>query len=74
MLYDFDALLDRCRVDSIKWNRYGPNVIPLWVADMDFRASDPVIQALQEHVAHGNFDYPERKLICHSESNQSILS
>ncbi|MGB8215482.1 MAG: PatB family C-S lyase [Anaerolineales bacterium] len=59
MPYNFDEMLDRRRVGSIKWNRYDPDVIPLWVADMDFRASDPVIQALQEHVAHGNFGYPE---------------
>jgi cysteine-S-conjugate beta-lyase len=59
MPYNFDEPLDRRRMDSIKWNRYDPDVIPLWVADMDFRTSDPVILALREHVAHGNFGYPE---------------
>jgi cystathionine beta-lyase len=55
--HDFDTVIDRRRTDSEKWRRYGDGVLPLWVADMDFRSPEPVIQALQERVAHGVFGY-----------------
>ena len=57
MPYDFDCLIDRCRSDSAKWCRYDDDVLPLWVADMDFAAPEPVIRALEERVAHGVFGY-----------------
>jgi cystathionine beta-lyase len=56
--YDFDQVVDRRGGDSIKWLQYGPDVLPLWVADMDFPAPAPVIQALKERAAHGIFGYP----------------
>ena len=37
--------------------RYGDDVLPLWVADMDFRSPEPIVQALQERVSHGVFGY-----------------
>ena len=55
--YDFDQIIDRNNSDSSKWNKYPPDVIPLWVADMDFRSPQPVIDALHERVAHGIFGY-----------------
>jgi cystathionine beta-lyase len=59
--YDFDQVIDRCHTDSAKWCRYNKDghedVLPLWVADMDFAAPEPVIRALQERVAHGVFGY-----------------
>ncbi len=58
---DFDAPIDRAGGpfrDSTKWNKYaGRDVLPLWVADMDFAAPPAVIAALQERVAHGVFGY-----------------
>lgn len=57
LTYDFDQIIDRRQSDSIKWRKYGPDVLPLWIADMDFRSPEPVIQALQERVAHGVFGY-----------------
>ena len=57
MTYDFDRLIDRRRTDSSKWQQYGPDVLPLWVADMDFRSPEPVIRALRERVEHGVFGY-----------------
>ncbi len=56
--FDFDRVIERRGTDSEKWHRYaGRDIIPLWVADMDF-ASPPVVrQALQERVAHGVFGY-----------------
>ncbi len=54
----FEQPVDRRGSDSHKWRRYDPDVLPLWVADMDFRAPPAVVQALQERVAHGVFGYP----------------
>ena len=42
---------------SMKWLRYGPDALPMWVADMDFPAAPPIIAALQERVGHGVFGY-----------------
>jgi cysteine-S-conjugate beta-lyase len=57
MTYDFDRLIDRRRTDSNKWGKYGADVLPLWVADMDFQSPEPVIRALRERVEHGVFGY-----------------
>ncbi|MFO7696702.1 MAG: PatB family C-S lyase [Anaerolineae bacterium] len=57
MASDFDCFIDRSGTCSAKWQRYGEDVIPLWVADMDFRAPEPVIDALQARVEHGIFGY-----------------
>ena len=54
---DFDELIDRRETDCTKWRRYGPDVIPLWVADMDFRSPQPVVDALRERAEHGIFGY-----------------
>ncbi|MGB5011565.1 MAG: PatB family C-S lyase [Candidatus Dechloromonas phosphoritropha] len=54
----FDAPVDRRGSDSIKWGKYaGRDVLPLWVADMDFAAPPPVVAALQARIAHGVFGY-----------------
>ncbi|MDP6190898.1 MAG: PatB family C-S lyase, partial [Gammaproteobacteria bacterium] len=42
---------------SLKWNKYAPDVIPLWVADMDFEAAPVIMEALQSRLAHGIFGY-----------------
>lgn len=54
---NFDILPDRRNTGSIKWNVYDRDVIPMWVADMDFRSPEPVLQALRERVEHGIFGY-----------------
>ncbi len=56
--YDFDHPPDRYASESFKWQTYDPQVIPLWVADMDFPSPQPVIDALLERVQHGVFGYP----------------
>lgn len=64
--FDFDAPIDRRNSDSEKWDRYqGRDIIPLWVADMDFRSPPAVIEALHERVSHGVFGYthPPKGLI-----------
>ncbi len=57
-IFDFDTVVDRSNSGSEKWDRYaGQDIIPLWVADMDFRSPPAVIEALQQRVAHGVFGY-----------------
>ena len=58
MIYDFDKIIDRRSTESAKWHKYGPDILPMWVADMDFVSPEPVIQALQKRVSHGVFGYP----------------
>jgi cystathionine beta-lyase len=53
---DFDRVIDRRDTGSVKWEWYG-DALPLWVADMDFRAPEPVIDALRQRVDHGIFGY-----------------
>jgi cystathionine beta-lyase len=58
MTYDFDTPIERRGTDSQKWQKYaGRDVLPLWVADMDFRAAPEVIAALHERIEHGVFGY-----------------
>ena len=56
---DFDILPNRRDSESNKWNHYAGDVLPMWVADMDFRSPEPVIEALRERVDHGVFGYPQ---------------
>ncbi len=55
--YDFDRLIDRRGTNSMKWSAHPEDVLPLWVADMDFQSPDPVIAALRQRVEHGVFGY-----------------
>jgi cystathionine beta-lyase len=58
MIYDFDTPVDRRGTDSQKWQKYaGRDILPLWVADMDFRAPPEVLAALHARVEHGIFGY-----------------
>ncbi len=57
MRFDFDTVPERRGGDSVKWERYGPEVLPMWVADMDFASPEPIIRALQQRVAHRVFGY-----------------
>ena len=57
MIYDFDTLPDRKSTESIKWNYFEEDVLPMWVADMDFVSPEPVVKALRERVEHGVFGY-----------------
>jgi cysteine-S-conjugate beta-lyase len=58
--FDFDRLIDRRPTASLKWERYrGRDVLPLWIADMDFRAPPAVIEALHCRAEHGIFGYTQ---------------
>jgi cystathionine beta-lyase len=57
-LFDFDTPVERRATASLKWDKYGNrDIIPLWVADMDFRSPPAVLRALQQRVAYGVFGY-----------------
>ncbi len=56
-MFDFDTPIDRRGGDSLKWNKYAGDTIPLWVADMDFAAPPAVLEALHRRVDHGVFGY-----------------
>jgi cysteine-S-conjugate beta-lyase len=56
--FDFSMPVDRRDTASMKWEKYrGKDVIPLWVADMDFCSPPAVIEALHQRIAHGVFGY-----------------
>lgn len=57
MSFDFDQPVERVGTWSTRWDRYGPEVIPLWVADTDFRPPPEVLEALRERIDHGVLGY-----------------
>lgn len=58
MTYDFDELIDRTNTDSFKWDKYKDrDIIPLWVADMDFKAAPPILKALEDVTKQGVIGY-----------------
>lgn len=66
MIYNFDKVIDRRNTNSLKFDfaveRGRPaDVLPLWVADMDFPAPEPVLKALHSAVDHGIFGYSDTK-------------
>ena len=64
MTYNFDAIIDRRGTNSSKWRQYPEDVLPLWVADMDFAAPEPIRAGLQRFVEHGvlGYEFPTREL------------
>ncbi|MFO7665821.1 MAG: PatB family C-S lyase [Desulfobacterales bacterium] len=69
--YNFDAPVDRSGTYSMKWDKYkGKDIIPLWVADMDFLSPPAVIDALVKRIDHGVFGYT----LPPQELNEIIIS
>lgn len=65
MKYDFDKVVDRTENFAAKYDELGKkfgkeNLIPLWVADMDFKVAEPITKAIQERAAQGIFGYTSR--------------
>ena len=65
---DFDRIVPRRHTESIKWTYYDEDVLPMWVADMDFHSADPVVEALRARVDHGIFGYP-----CEPEELREVI-
>lgn len=58
MAFNFDQWIDRRHSDSLKWHKYGDqDVLPLWVADTDFRSPECIISAIKQRAEHGVFGY-----------------
>ncbi len=53
----FDTLIERRTSGCLKWNAYDEDVLPVWVADMDFHSPEPILKALHQRVDHGVFGY-----------------
>jgi len=54
----FDEVVSRTDTSSLKWDLYkNKDILPFWVADMDFRVAEPIQQAIESRVAHGVFGY-----------------
>ncbi len=77
MQYDFDQLINRADSDCVKWNYFQREVLPLWVADMDFHSPDSIIEALHARVEHGVFGYVDAHdpaAECNRELTTAILN
>lgn len=57
MKYDFDTPVNREGTFSLKWDAAGPDTLPMWVADMDFKTAPAITEALVKRAAHGIFGY-----------------
>ena len=58
MKYDFDEIIPRRGTNSYKWDSArDADILPMWVADMDFRTAPPVVEALRKRAEHGIFGY-----------------
>ena len=62
MKYDFDAVIERRNTDSAKWSNLkshfgSDNVLPMWLADMDFSIARPITEALRKRMEHGIYGY-----------------
>ncbi len=55
--YNFDEIIDRRDTDCVKWDETAPGVIPMWVADMDFRTAPAVVEAVELRARHGVYGY-----------------
>lgn len=58
-MFDFDSVVERRNTNSYKWDssEVAPDVLPMWVADMDFKTAPCVVDALRNRVEHGVFGY-----------------
>ena len=57
MKYDFDEVVNRRGSHCVKWDEAAEGVIPLWVADMDFKAAPAIQEAIRKRAEHGVFGY-----------------
>ena len=56
-VHDFDELVNRRGTDSKKYSFYPEDVLPMWIADSDFKAPQPVVEALVKRMEHGVYGY-----------------
>ena len=73
-MYNFDSITNRCKTNSLKWDglkeKYGrEDLIPLWIADMDFEVSPSIVKSLQERIKHPIYGY----MYCSDDYYKSII-
>lgn len=70
--YDFDSFPDRKKTGALKWQKYEDDrgILPLWVADMDFRSAPEIIDEIRSRVDHGVFGYT----IPYDEAQDEVLA
>ena len=62
MAFNFDSCPERRGSDSTKWHKYASqDIIPCWIADMDFMSPPEVVAAVQQRAAHGVYGYPAQR-------------
>ena len=60
MKYDFDSIVERKHTHSTKWLKFSdPNIIPMWIADMDFACPKEITDPMRERVDQGIFGYTD---------------
>ncbi len=60
MKYDFDTIVERKQTHSTKWSKFSdPNIIPMWIADMDFICPREITDAMHERIDQGIFGYTD---------------
>lgn len=81
MKYDFTTPLSRTGTGSLKWDKYaGTDILPMWVADMDFVSAPEIQEALHARVDHGVYGYtvpheaPQQAVLEYLKSRQGITS
>ena len=56
-IFNFDEVIPRRNTASVKWDLFEEDTLPLWVADMDFKAAPAILEALRKRLEHGVFGY-----------------
>ena len=82
MIYHFNEVVNRKQTRSVKWDTMedvyhiddASDVLPMWIADMDFKAPQPVIEALQKCVDHGVFGYSYLDEDCKKRFNLGFIN
>ena len=68
MQYDFDQIIDRRGTNSVKWEHFPADVLPLWVADTDFAVEPAIIRRIQKI---GTSDFRLQYRQCRTQRNRS---
>lgn len=56
-MLDFDKVVERRETGSSKWSKYGPDILPMWVADMDFPSAHEIVDAIKSRLEHPCLGY-----------------
>jgi cystathionine beta-lyase len=68
----FDKIISRFNTDSVRWDKYNKDIIPLWVADMDFETPQCVVDAITKRLDHKVFGYTHAPYQLKEEITQYI--